>query len=82
MFDGGGEIAAGCGTERLMNGGELFDGHGAGLIQPAQIGGEVGDRGLDQHPAASGVHVLKTAQDPRVGPGGRVPQQRAQLRIG
>jgi hypothetical protein len=31
------------GAERLMEGGELFDGHRAGFEQPPEIGRQIGD---------------------------------------
>ncbi len=66
----------------LMERGELLDRDGARLEQPAQIGGQVGDRRLDQHPAAGLVHLAEPLEHLGVGAGGRILEERPEVGVG
>ncbi len=63
---GGAELRRARGAHVLVNGGELRHRHGARLEQPAEISGEIGDRGLEQHPGAGLVHVTQTLAQLRI----------------
>ena len=65
LADGGGEVRGRGRTERSMDRGELVDRDGARLEQPPQIGRQVGERRLDEHPAARLVHLAQPLEDRR-----------------
>jgi hypothetical protein len=54
---------------------QLFERHRARLVQPAQVGGQIGERRFDEHPAAGFVHLAQSFQDVRFDLGrGRVEE--------
>ena len=61
-LDRGGEVGRRRGAERAVNRGELLDRDRARFVEPAQIGRQVGERRLDQHPAAGLVHLAQPLQ--------------------
>jgi hypothetical protein len=64
--DGRAEIRGGCGPERLMKGGELFDADGARFEEPAQIGRQIRYSRLEQDPRGRLIHVPQPLKDVRI----------------
>ena len=82
FLDGRREIRNRRGAARAMNGGEFFERHGPRLEQPAQIRGQIDDRGLDEHPAARLVHLPQPDDGVGVVAGGFAFEQRTEIRVG
>ena len=59
----GGDVGGRRDAERAMDRRELLDRDGARFEQPAQVGGQIGDRRFDQHPAARLVHLAQPLED-------------------
>ena len=63
LADGGGEVRGRGRSERSMDRGQLFDRDGARFEEPPQIGRQVGEGRLHEHPAARLVHLAEPLED-------------------
>ena len=60
---------------------QLLDRDGPRLEQPPKIGGKIGDRRLEEYPSAGLEHVSEPRDHPGVDAGGRILDERPQVRV-
>jgi hypothetical protein len=65
-----------------VNGRELFDRDSARFVEPSQIGGQIGNRRFQEHPAACLVHLAEAVQYLGIGVRRRMVEERPQIGVG